>query len=81
MSDSDFDTEVIVISVGETGLLFTNKKEEEVVEYFNKYNSASFARAGETSEVTVKVCKNPHLNFLKHSLGSCWAIAPIFICD
>ena len=41
--------------VGETGLLFTNKKEEEVVEYFNKYNSASYARVGEKSEVTVKV--------------------------
>jgi len=45
--------------VGETGLLFTNKKEEEVVEYFNKYNSASYARVGEKSEVTVKVLAGP----------------------
>merc|ERR1712037_362563 len=36
-----------------------NNKEEEVVEYFNKYNSASYARVGEKSEVTVKVLAGP----------------------
>jgi len=54
----NFATLKVILSgflVGETGLLFTNKKEEEVVEYFNKYNSASYARVGEKSEVTVKV--------------------------
>ena len=40
--------------VGEVGLLFTDKKSEEVVKYFNSFNQATFARAGDVSTVTVK---------------------------
>jgi len=41
--------------VGEVGLLFTDKKSEEVVKYFNSFNQATFARAGDVSTVTVKI--------------------------
>ncbi len=66
---------------GETGLLFTNKKEEEVVEYFNKYNSASYARVGEKSEVTVKVLQNLASWICNIVLGRCWAAPAILFCD
>merc|ERR1711990_313341 len=45
--------------IGEIGLLFTNRKGEEVVEYFNKYNKAAFPRAGDLSCATVLVKAGP----------------------
>lgn len=51
--------------VGEIGLMFTSKKAEEVEEYFNKYNRAAFARAGDLSNATVLVKKGklPQFSF------------------
>jgi len=45
--------------VGEIGLLFTKRKGEEVVEYFNKYNKAAFPRSGDLSCATVLVKAGP----------------------
>ena len=45
--------------------MFTSKKAEEVEEYFNKYNRAAFARAGDLSNATVLVKKGNFRNFAK----------------
>jgi mRNA turnover protein 4 len=45
--------------VGDVGLFFTNRPAAEIVEFFNKYNQSTFARAGDVSNVTVKVLKGP----------------------
>lgn len=45
--------------VGEVGLLFTDKSESEIVDYFNKFNKAAFARAGDVSCATVKIREGP----------------------
>ena len=43
----------------QVGLLFTNRASSEVVDYFNKYNRAAFARADDMSNVTVMVRSGP----------------------
>jgi len=45
--------------VGEVGLFFTNRSTEDIIGYFNKFNKATFARAGDVSCATVKISEGP----------------------
>lgn len=45
--------------VGEVGLLFTDRSTAEVIEFFNKFNKATFARAGDIACATVKIEAGP----------------------
>merc|ERR1712212_1102413 len=45
--------------IGEVGLLFTNRDAQTVIDYFNKFNRAAFARANDLSTVTVLIKAGP----------------------
>lgn len=55
--------------VGEVGLLFTDRTAEDIVEYFNTYNQATFARSGDIACATVNIKKGPLPQF-SHAIES-----------
>ncbi|KAL1123210.1 hypothetical protein AAG570_002297, partial [Ranatra chinensis] len=52
---------------GQCGLLFTNRKKEEVLDYFDKYSGEDFARAGFSATETVELKAGPLPDF-PHSM-------------
>ncbi|XP_065205019.1 mRNA turnover protein 4 homolog [Planococcus citri] len=44
---------------GQCGLLFTNKKKEEVIEFFNKHSESEYAMAGFVPSETITVPEGP----------------------
>ncbi|KAJ9590702.1 hypothetical protein L9F63_016218, partial [Diploptera punctata] len=53
--------------IGQCGLLFTNKEEEEVLEFFNNYSENDFARSGSLATETVTLPAGP-LHQFPHSI-------------
>src|SRR5690349_18639859 len=49
---------------GNVGLLFTDKTEDEVTEYFNKLSEKDFARSGFVATETVQVPQGPLPQFI-----------------
>ncbi|KAJ5072070.1 mRNA turnover protein [Anaeramoeba ignava] len=52
---------------GNSGLFFTNEKEEDILKYFSQLRVASYAIAGETATETVTLQKGPYPQF-PHSM-------------
>eukprot|EP01120_Amphizonella_sp_Union-15-10_P016490 TRINITY_DN872_c0_g1_i2.p1 TRINITY_DN872_c0_g1~~TRINITY_DN872_c0_g1_i2.p1 ORF type:complete len:221 (-),score=34.54 TRINITY_DN872_c0_g1_i2:53-715(-) len=52
---------------GESGLLFTNRKKEEVIQYFQKFHARSYARGGFKATQTVELKEGP-LEQFQHSM-------------
>lgn len=55
--------------IGEVGLFFTDRDPTEIVKYFNTFNQATFARAGDVACATVKIAAGPLPQF-SHAIES-----------
>lgn len=53
--------------IGQTGILFTNKTQKEVVEWFKTYSEPEFARSGNTATQSVTLSEGPLAGF-SHSM-------------
>lgn len=49
--------------IGQTGLLFTNKTKDEVMQWFSSYQDPDFARSGNKAQQSVSIQKGPLAEF------------------